>query len=49
MSKLFSYDYDHHERYGETSLRCERSTDKMMDFDCCEEYLRSISNKILLW
>ena len=27
----------------------ERSTGKMMDFDYCEEYLRSISNKILLW
>ena len=27
----------------------ELSTGKMMDFDYCEEYLRSISNKILLW
>ena len=27
----------------------ERSTGKMMDFDYCEEYLRSISSKILLW
>ena len=23
--------------------------EKMMDFDYCEEYLRSISNKMLLW
>ena len=27
----------------------EHSTGKFMDFDYCEEYLRSISNKILLW
>ena len=27
----------------------EPSGKKMMDFDYCEEYLRSISNKILLW
>ena len=26
----------------------EPSAEKMMDFDYCEEYLRSISNKILL-
>ena len=27
----------------------ERSTGEIMDFDYCEEYLRSLSNKILLW
>ena len=27
----------------------ELSTGKMMDFDYCEEYLRSISSKALLW
>ena len=27
----------------------ELSTGKMMDFDYCEEYSRSISSKILLW
>ena len=38
------------------SLKCEFRRDgycvqqeKMMDFDYCEEYFRSISNKILLW
>ena len=27
----------------------ECSTGKIMDFEYCEEYLRSTSNKILLW
>ena len=27
----------------------ELSTGKIMDFDYCEEHLRTISNKILLW
>ena len=51
MSKLFSYD---------DVLKCRRNLnfekkdialtqEKMMGFDYCEEYLRSTSNKILLW
>ena len=30
-------------------MDAERSTRKIMDFDYCEEYLRILSNKILLW
>ena len=44
-------------RYGKMLSKCEFwrdqyckcSTGKMQDFDYCEEYLKSISNKILLW
>ena len=43
--------------YGEVSPKCKSrrnvywvsSTGKNMDFEFCEEYLRSASNKILLW
>ena len=30
-------------------MDAERSTRKIMDFDYYEEYLRILSNKILLW
>ena len=55
MSKLFSYDYDHHD-----IAKCHRNLNfekmdtasytgkKMMGFDYCEKYVRSTSNKILL-
>ena len=57
MSKLFSFDYDPYDmvkycrnvNFKETDSEPEPSTEKVMDFDHCEEYLKSISNEILLW
>ena len=54
MSKIFFENY----RYDMVKFRrnvsfeemdTERSTGKNDRFDYCEEYLRSISNKILSW
>ena len=49
MSNLFFQNY--HYYYG---VKCFRNvdfeeTDKVMDFEYCEEYLRSVRNNILLW
>ena len=46
MSILFSCDYLTIRR---NVVRKERNQEKMMDFDYYEEYLTSISNKMLLW
>ena len=46
MSKLFSWDYLNIRRIKKNDDEIKK---KMMDFDYCEEYLTSISNKILLW
>ena len=37
------------EMWLDEMLRKKGIKKKMMDFDYCEEYLTSISNKILLW
>ena len=58
MSKLFSYDYLTNSMlkccrnvdFEETGKpRLQQQQQKMMEFDYREEYLRSISDKILLW
>ena len=57
LTKLFSYDHDPMITSGEMSSKsqfwkdgyCALHRKKMMGFDYCEEYLRSRSNKILLW
>ena len=54
MPKLFfqHYHYDivkSRRNVNFEEIDTKRSTGKMMDFGYCEEYLRSISNKILLW
>ena len=51
MSRLFSCDYDHYDMIKSHwtvnfyEMDTEPSTGKMMDFDYCEEYLKSIWNK----
>ena len=56
MSKLFFQNYHYHygkmkcfrnEDFEEIDTEC--STEKMVHFEYCEEYLRSTPNKILLW
>ena len=50
MSKLFSCDYlNIHQNVARWDAKEERNQEKMMDFEYCEEYLMSISNKVLLW
>ena len=50
MSKLFLCDYDHCDM-----VKCHRNVNfeeigtDMMDFDYCEEHLRSLPNELLLW
>ena len=53
MSKLFSCGQFTHYlpkcSYRDEMLEKKGIKKKMMDFDYCEEYSRSISNKILSW
>ena len=56
MSKSFSLHYVHyydmvkcHQNMNSEEMGIELQQEKMIDFDYCNDYLRSISSKILLW